>query len=156
VPSFLPSAGPPIRAGMRQSRPCSSANLSSPGGSGTAAYLLLGATTSPSHTHTTPVARKLTRTVHSWATQTPPELVKVQPRNTATPAKSQATQAWASASGSASTRLSGRRAKAAVSHSKTKMSANGFQVCVTNSAPSSHGNAARKYRWGGSPGRYSM
>ena len=42
--------------------------------------------------------------------------------------------------------MSGRRANPAVSHSNTKMRANGFHWCVMNSPSSSHGYAARKAR----------
>lgn len=82
---------------------------------------------------------KLASTVHSMATQTPPELLKVHARNTTTPRASQASQACMSSQLRSVKYMSGRRANPAVSHSNTKMSANGFHWCVTNSPPSSHG-----------------
>ena len=101
----------------------------------------------PSQTQTAAVARKLIKTRQNWATQMPPELAKDQAMNTATPRTSQIRQPCERTSVrrfGCIIVMSGLRANAAVSHSNTKMSANGFQVCVANSAPSSHGNAARK------------
>ena len=82
---------------------------------------------------------KLASTVHSMATQTPPELLRVHARNTTTPVASQASQTCMSSPVRSVKYMSGRAANPAVSHSNTKMSANGFHWCVTNSPSSSHG-----------------
>jgi hypothetical protein len=87
---------------------------------------------------------KLAITTQSWATQGPPELLAVHPTKTSRPTLSQISQIRRSAAPSMKY-WSGRRANPAVSHSNAMMSANGFQVCVTNSAPSSQGYAATKF-----------
>lgn len=89
---------------------------------------------------------KLTRTVHSMATQYPPELVRIQTTKSRAPVASHASQTCSKSEVLRMKYMSGRRAKPAVSHSNTKMSANGFHSCVMNWPPSSHGYAARNSR----------